>query len=154
MAFVLVIAGLLMIVTGAKGTYAQFGAQLAKDVAQPYPLPDGRQVSFLYWIASIIAVGSIGYIEALREFSRLFMALIIIVMVLSNRGLFAQITKALQQGPVAPASVPSDAIPSQGTTQNPTTKTPGFVESLKKPGGGGFWDFIGAPGVRQWLFGQ
>ena len=92
MAFVLVISGLLMIVSGAKGTYAAFGRQIASDV-------NGQ---FLYFAAAIGAVGALGYVDSLRTFSRLFMALILIVLVLANGGFAQKFTAALKQGPVAP----------------------------------------------------
>lgn len=94
MGFVLLIAGLLMIVTGARGTYAQFGQQVASDFT--------GKGNFTYWIVSLGAVGSLGYIESFRNFSRLFMTLIVLAMVISNRGFFAKLTEALQKGPVAP----------------------------------------------------
>lgn len=94
MAFVLVIAGMLMIVTGAKGTYAQFGAQVASDFTGPG--------NFTYWLAAIGSVGALGYVDALRTVSRLFLALILIAMVLANKGFFNQLTAALNKGPIAP----------------------------------------------------
>lgn len=94
MGFVLLIAGLLMIVTGAKGTYAQFGSQVASDFT-------GKN-NFTYWIVALGSVGSLGYIESFRTFSRLFMTLIILGMLLSNKGFFAKLTAALQSGPIAP----------------------------------------------------
>lgn len=96
MAFVLVVSGLLMIVTGAKGTYAAFGSQLAGDFTGPG--------NFTYWIAAIGAVGAVGYVDALRTISRLFLALILIAMVLANKGFFDQLTAALKAGPTAPAA--------------------------------------------------
>lgn len=95
MAFVLVTVGLLMIVTGARGTYAQFGSQVAADFTGSQP--------FTYWLAAIGSVGAIGYIDALRTFSRLFLTLILVSMVLANKGFFAKFTDALKTGPIAPA---------------------------------------------------
>jgi hypothetical protein len=94
MAFVLTTVGLLMIVTGARGTYAQFGSQVASDFTGSQP--------FTYWLAAIGAVGAIGYIDALKTFSRLFLTLILVSMVLANKGFFAKFTAALKSGPVAP----------------------------------------------------
>jgi hypothetical protein len=108
MPFVLVLAGLLLIVTGAKGTYSQFGQQLSKDFTG-----DGN---FTYWIASIGAVGSIGYIDALKEVSRLFLALILIAMVLSNRGVFQQFQNALKSGP---SKIESSPLAAPSTTPAP-----------------------------------
>lgn len=113
MPFVLVIVGILMVVTGAKGTYAQFGSQVASDFTGPG--------NFTTWVVALGAVGSIGYIDALRAFSRLFMALILIAMVLSNKGFFAKFTDALKTGPVAPEAIAgTEARPTFGTSSDPT----------------------------------
>lgn len=93
MPFALVVIGLVMIVTGAQNTHAALGEQLRKDFTGPN--------NFIFWIASIGAVGAIGYVESFRNFSRAFMALILIAMILSNRGFFDQFSAALRSGPVA-----------------------------------------------------
>lgn len=92
MAFALVIIGLLMVITGARGTYSQFGQQVAKDFS------DG----FTYWVIALFLVGAMGYIESLKTFSRLFMALILIALVIRNQGFFDKFQEALAQGPTAP----------------------------------------------------
>lgn len=96
MGFALVVAGLLMIVTGGRGTYAAFGAQVAKD----FTGPPGQ--NFTYFLVGIGAVGALGYVQSLRTISRLFMLLVIISIFLANKGFFAQFTQALKTGPVAP----------------------------------------------------
>lgn len=101
MAFVLVTVGILMIVTGAKGTYSQFGSQVASDFTGSQP--------FTYWLAAIGSIGALGYIDALRTFSRMFMALILVAMVIANKGFFAQLQAALKQGPVAPQGIGAPA---------------------------------------------
>jgi hypothetical protein len=93
LAFVLVTVGLLMIVTGARGTYSQFGSQVASDFTGSQP--------FTYWLAAIGTVGAIGYIDTLKTFSRLFLTLILVSMILANKGFFAKFTAALKQGPIA-----------------------------------------------------
>lgn len=139
MAFVLTFTGLLMIVTGVKGTYAQFGAQVVSDFTGSQP--------FTYWVAAILGVGAIGYIDALRTVSRMFLALILISMILANKGFFNQLMAALKAGPIAPqstAGAPSanqaSSSPGVGGADGSTLK-----QSLTKPGGGGFWDYFGIP---------
>lgn len=95
MPFALVIIGLVMIVTGAKDTHEAFGKQLVSDFTGPG--------NFTFWIASLGGIGALGYFPALRDFSRAFMALILIGMVLANRGFFNQFSAAMQAGPTAPA---------------------------------------------------
>lgn len=141
MGFALIIAGLLMIVTGGRGTYAAFGAQVAKD----FTGPPGQ--NFTYWIVALGAVGAVGYIDALRTISRLLLVLVIIGIFLSNKGFFAQFQAALKQGPVAPQS--SGAAGGSGVSSVPNVVGvpggPTFKQSLQQPGGGGFWNFIGVP---------
>lgn len=91
MPFALVTIGLLLIVVGAKGTQREFGSELRADFTGPG--------NFTFWIASVGAVGALGYIESLKTFSRAFMALIIISMILSNRGFFQKFMEALNAGP-------------------------------------------------------
>lgn len=124
MAFVLVVVGLLMIVTGARGTYAQFGSQVAGDFTGDH--------NFLYWIAAIGGVGALGYIDALRTFSRYFMALILVVLILANGGFFAKLTAALKSGPIAPegsgapaASLPAGSASSMLGAQGQSPGVPG-----------------------------
>lgn len=87
MPFALVIIGLVMIVTGAKGTQNELSEQLVKDFT--------GEGNFLYWIVSIGAIGSLGYIKSIEPLSRAFMALIIIAMVIRNGGFFDKFTEAL-----------------------------------------------------------
>jgi len=94
MPFFLVTIGLLMIVSGARDTYSAFGKQLVSDFTGPQ--------NFTYWLVALGALGFVGYAPQLRSFSRAFMALVIIAMVLANGGVFAKFTQALQQGPVRP----------------------------------------------------
>jgi hypothetical protein len=101
MPFALVVVGLIMIVVGVRGTQKEFGAQLASDFTG-----DGN---FIWWLASLGAVGAVGYVPQLRQFSIAFMTLIIIAMLIAQQkaggasgGFFEKLSQALQQGPVAP----------------------------------------------------
>ena len=101
MPFVLVAIGLLMIITGINNTYAQFGAQLQGDFS--------GSKSFIVWILALGSVGALGYINDLRNFSHYFMALILIAMVLSNKGVFQNFQAAIAKGPTAPSGATSSA---------------------------------------------
>lgn len=105
MPFALVLIGLILVVTGARGTMREFGAELRADFTGPG--------NFIWWIVSIGVVGFLGYIPEFRSFSRWFMTLIVIAMVLSNRGFFAKLMQALEAGPEAPetaSSIETDAL--------------------------------------------
>lgn len=88
MPFALGIIGLLLIISGARGTYGQLKELLVDDFT--------GEGNFFYWIVALGVVGSIGYIQGLERFSRTFMALIILAMILSNRGFFNRFMEALQ----------------------------------------------------------
>lgn len=109
MPFLLVIVGLTMIVTGVKNTSAQFGQQLVGDFT--------GSGNFTYWLVAIGSVGALGYVPDFKQFSRVFLALIIIAMVLRNGGVFSQLTAALQQGPqeAQPAASSSDSSSSNAS---------------------------------------
>jgi hypothetical protein len=138
MPFALVAVGLTLIVTGARNTYAQLGAQLAADGS-----------AFLKWIVAIGAVGALGYIQELRQFSHWFMALILLSMILSNRGVFAQFTAALNAGPKVPNAAPttpavSGNTPGTSVPQNPAYGTYNSVDPTGKMTGW-FNYFFGTP---------
>src|SRR6266704_530859 len=98
MPFALVIIGLIMVVSGVKGTHIALGTQLRSDF-QP----------FVVWMAAIGAIGALGYIPEMRRLSHYFMALVIIGMALSNRGFFTKLNEAIKLGPEAPPAAPKAA---------------------------------------------
>ena len=91
MAFVFIIVGVVLVIAGVRGTQGQLWAQLQKDFS-PAEQQAGQH-SFLPWFFAILVIGAIGYIEDLKPFSRAFLALVIIVLFLSNNGFFAQLQK-------------------------------------------------------------
>src|SRR5271169_308184 len=93
MPFALLIAGLLLTVSGVRGTTGQL-TQLVKGDFQ-------GKTNFAYWMLSILVIGAIGYIEEFRPLSRMFLVLVIVVLFLSNQGVFAKFT---EQTLTAPAS--------------------------------------------------
>lgn len=87
MPLVLVILGLLLFFAGFKGTHKQLFEVFGNTFTGPPP--------FLAWVTAIGAVGSLGYIDDFRALSRTFIVLIIVAMVLSNRGFAARLQEAL-----------------------------------------------------------
>jgi hypothetical protein len=76
MPFALITIGLLLVVTGFGNTYSEFSKQLEGDFT-------GKN-NFLYWIVAIVAIGALGYVKELEPFSRMFLALIVVAIFLSN----------------------------------------------------------------------
>ena len=131
MPFALVTIGLIMIVTGAKDTYDAFGSQVVGDFTGPG--------NFTYWIASLGAVGAVGYVPEFRGFSRAFMALIIIAMVIRNGGFFDKFKSALSSGPTKPAQnatpTPTNAggVAGMVSPTSPSSPAPGLIGGVLNP---------------------
>lgn len=129
MPFAIIIIGLLMIVTGSRGTYAQFGSLVASEFQ--------GQNNFIYWFLAIISVGAIGYIDSLRVISRLLLALVLISIIFSHKGFFAQFQQALKTGPKQPDAVGSssqgsavgNAVSNAATGNNPGSSLIGSITS-------------------------
>lgn len=92
MPFALIVIGVLLFVTGMKGTWKQFGGELYTDLFTGSP-------SFVVWFIALLVVGMIGYIPGAKKPADAFMALIIVAMVLKNGGLFQNFQAAISQGP-------------------------------------------------------
>jgi hypothetical protein len=112
-----IIIGALVIVTAYKGTYKQFGSQLATDFT--------GSGNFIYWVAAVGIIGMAGYVKAIRAPARAFLGLVVLAFFISNKGVFAQFTSALSnyqptQGgqagePAAPGALPIQIIGGTGT---------------------------------------
>ena len=102
MPFVIILVGLLAVISTVKGTYRDLGTEIVTDLKG-----SAGNVGYIYWVSSIVAIGAVGYYTPLQKFSRLFMFLIIIGMVLSNQGLFAKIQEALKSTGTTPSAAPS-----------------------------------------------
>lgn len=83
----LIAAGLLLVVAGARGKQGDLYALLENDFF--------GSNSFLPWLAAIGVVGGAGYVPALRSFSHAFLALLLIVFVLKNNGVFDNFKAAI-----------------------------------------------------------
>ncbi len=89
MAFVFLIIGVVLVISGAKGTQSQLWTQLQLDFS-PSAQKSGQH-SFLAWLIAILIIGAVGYIDELKELSRSFLVLVVVVLLLSNGGFFKQL---------------------------------------------------------------
>lgn len=109
MPFALTIIGMLFIITGFQDTYKEFFTEVEGDFT-------GAD-SFIYWFISIGLVGSLGYIPELKNFSRASMALILVAMVLADKGgVFAKFNQQIQAGDTTPVNAPGDSLPATGSS--------------------------------------
>lgn len=87
MPFALLIVGIVLVVSAVRGTTDNLTTLVKGDFT--------GQDNFIYWFVSILIIGALGYIDALKGLSRMFLALVIVVLFLRNGGFFQQAQSAL-----------------------------------------------------------
>lgn len=90
MPFVLILIGAILLVAGLRNTYADLWQLVKTDFTE--------QNGFLSWVAAIAVVGGLGYVPKLRPLSVAFMTLLLVVLILSNGGVFAKLQQFIQSG--------------------------------------------------------
>jgi len=100
MAFVLIIAGAVLLTASVRGTHRQLFQLVRGDFT-------GKN-NFIYWVVSILIVGAIGYIPKLKPASDGFLVLIIAVLFLKkDSGFFDMFQKQLAASQSTVSSGPS-----------------------------------------------
>ncbi len=97
MPIALMFIGLTLIITGIQDTYVQMGRQLRADLTG----------GFSMFMLAILMLGALGSIPAFEKLAKTFMVLVIIAIVLANKGFFTNLQQAIKQGPVSPQKVQS-----------------------------------------------
>lgn len=136
MPFVLLILGEMLLVSGIKGTQDEFFALVKSDFT--------GSGSFIYWLAAIGLIGSLGYVPSLKTFSNTLLILILLVLVIRQdpNKLFGGFTNALQSS----TSPEVKATSNINTTANdngfipPVENSPSVKTALDQAGQSG--DFI------------
>lgn len=127
MPFALLIIGLALVVSGLRGQSSALVSLVKADFT--------GQHNFIDWIIAILIIGSLGYIDSLRPLSRIFTALVIVVLFLSDGGFFTQFSSAISG--VNAANVPSgsaavsSAIPPAPVAPSASTLEPS-ISSLSE----------------------
>lgn len=132
MPFALVTIGFFLIILGFQNTYKQAAVLISNDFT--------GENNFIYWLASLGIVGSLGYIESLEKFSRYGLTLIILVMILRNRGVFENLQEALSTGTQKPVNIIGGPLPS--ASGGGTKKKGGLGGIVGKVAGSVASDFI------------
>lgn len=83
------VIGILFVATGLNNTTGKLFDLLGKEFSGN----DGK-ASFIPWLFSIGAVGALGYYDPIRRLANMFLVLIIIVLILVNKGFFDNLTAA------------------------------------------------------------
>ncbi|MDE2019753.1 MAG: hypothetical protein KGJ13_05415 [Patescibacteria group bacterium] len=111
MPYALILAGAILVVSGVRNTQGQLWSLVQNDFT-------GNN-GFIVWVAAIAIVGGMGYIPKLRPLSIAFMTLLLIVLVISNQGVFAQLQQFVQSG----AGSGTAGVPLQPLTVSPALST-------------------------------
>jgi hypothetical protein len=152
-ALALLIFGFAFVAIGVRNTLSTASRLVSTDFS--------GAGSFWYFIAGIFIVGALGFYTPLRGASRGVILLLILVLILSNEGFFAQLLAALKSpaaatadaAPAAPAPsiinseavAPKSALTYPGQAASPTF--PGFsIPGLTFPGQGATPSIPKAPG--------
>jgi hypothetical protein len=94
MPFVFLIFGILFLVVAVRGTQDAFFGLIRDEFTGPG--------NFVVWVLAIIVLGALGYIRAIRPVADAFVGLIILAMVLNNKGgVVTQFQQAVKN-PVSP----------------------------------------------------
>lgn len=88
MPFFFILIGLGLVVIGYRGTQADFFTLLKGDVTGPG--------NFFVFALGIFLIGLLGYVPKLKGLSNAFMGLVIVVMILANKGFFNQLMTQIQ----------------------------------------------------------
>ena len=126
MPFVLIIAGVVLLVAAVRNTQQDLFGLLAKDFVGPN--------NFIFWFVSIVIIGAIGYVPKLKPLSDGFLILVILALFLGNKkniGFFGMFQKQIGATQSATPSVAPTVTPTQG----PVVQVPVFNPS--DPGYGG-----------------
>jgi hypothetical protein len=115
MPFALFIVGLFLLITGVKNTQGSLYKLLIADFT--------GSNNFIYWIVTILIVGAVGYIPALKGISRAFLLLILVVLFLTKGnpsgiggGFFAKFQQALNLTQSVPPSGIQSLAPQGGSS--------------------------------------
>lgn len=93
MPFTFIIAGLVLVIAGVRGTSDDLVTLVKGDFT--------GDNNFVYWVLAILVIGGVGYIPSLKSFSRAFLALVLIVLILAEgkqgNGFFTEFESAVKQ---------------------------------------------------------
>ncbi len=114
MVIALLIVGILLTTAGIRGTEGKLATQFASDMTGT----DG----FIVWLGALVLIGLVGFIPGLQRPSRYLIALVVLVIVLRNGGVFQNFVTAIAQvdatGPVPSQVASAPAAANSNTAAN------------------------------------
>lgn len=103
MPFAFLLAGALLVTAGVRGTDQQFFDLVKGDFA--------GKPNFISWFVAILLIGALGYIEPIKPVSRSLLALVVIVLFLSNGGFFQKFVAGVESPAQPNANNPNAVHP-------------------------------------------
>lgn len=94
MPFAFLLTGALLIIAGIRGTDEDLFNLVKGDFT--------GKPSFISWLFAILLIGSLGYIEPIKPVSRAFLFLVLVVLFLSNGGVFQKFVQGIESAPASP----------------------------------------------------
>ena len=88
MPYAFFVVGIVLLVASYRNTGGELAGQLKNDFGS------GR-TGFLPWFTALLVIGSIGYIRPLKPVANSLLVLVVVVLFLANRGIFASINSAV-----------------------------------------------------------
>lgn len=127
MPFALLIAGIILTVSGVRDTQGTLFSLLKGDFT--------GQNNYTWWAVSVLTIGAVGYVDQLKQLSHYFLALILIVLILAKykngQNVFDEFISALKN-PIPAAPVPQSSASSIGGLASSATDA---IGKLFNPGG-------------------
>lgn len=87
MAWPVLLIGLVLVIVGFRGETDKFAETVREDFT--------GQPNFLFWVVAVFGIGAMGAVKPLRPISDGFFVLILVVLILSNRGFFAELSRQI-----------------------------------------------------------
>jgi hypothetical protein len=97
MPFALIFVGAVLVAAGVRGKTSQLYTLVKGDIES-----DASRKGYIYWMVSILIIGSIGYIEELAPISRAFLALVLVVLLIGagKKNFFSQFQQGISSNPI------------------------------------------------------
>lgn len=102
MSLALLVIGIVFVVAAVRGQTEELFSLLRGDFT--------GSNNFLYWLLALGLVGAIGYIPKLKSFSTTFLVLVIVAILLSHKGFFADLQSAINSSANNPSKFANNLL--------------------------------------------
>ena len=87
------ILGVLFVIVGINNKVGELADLVKEDF-----VPTTGSAGFVNWFLAIVIIGSLGYIKSFKPVANAFLVLVIISMLLANKGFFDKFNSAFSKG--------------------------------------------------------